>query len=309
MTADAEVYFLDVRQAHATVITAGSSGVLVVDCPLSGAVRAEEIISETSSERLDIVVTHRDLDHCGGIAKLVRRFANEESRIYMNPAFAISAAQSDFPLVRTVLKGIISASQETGAEMKGAVRGDQSSLGPLSWEVKSPAHVDVMNSAVGGSVNRSSIVLRVDVASRTFLIPGDLDDVGISNIIKAGEDLSAHVVLLPHHGARLSRIEELLTAVDPDYAIVSAGRRMTHPAKETLDAASLHGCILMCTQVSRHCEPADMIDPACAGEIVFSVGASGHLEVSPDRDRHREVIVTLTSAVCEPKSGHTASSS
>jgi len=137
----------------------------------------------------------------------------------------------------------------------------------------------------------------VQIGSFTFLIPGDIDDKAASELLDNGTELSADVFLLPHHGAKLATIEALLAAVDPNYVVISAGRRKTHPDLETLRAAASYDCRLMCTQATRHCHPDDLADKHCAGTIVFDL-SGGSLSVDPPTARHRKRINQLERPVC-----------
>ena len=290
------VHFLDVGQAHATVAVDADSAV-VVDCPQRGVKPASEVLATTDPVRLDIVVTHRDLDHCGGVHELLRRFGNSATKLYLNAAMSVSPRPTDQPRVKAVLRSILSAADEVGARAKHALRDELGLAGTIGWVALAPTHRQVLETAVGGSVNRSSVVLRLELAGNRFLIPGDIDDDAVAELLHSGVEISANVFLLPHHGAKLQRFSELLAAVDPRYVVVSAGRRPYHPALETLRAAAKYNCRIMCTEVATHCHRGAIDPQHCAGSIVFRL-KDGSLDVAPSEAEHLVRIHQLDSPVC-----------
>lgn len=291
------VHFLDVGQAHAT-IAVDSDSALVVDCPLRGVREASRLLSQLKLAKLDVVVTHRDLDHCGGIDKLLRRFGNESTTLYINPLAPRPPSRERQPRVETVLRSILSALDEVGANPEHALEGRTGSTGKISWSVLAPPFRRVLGTALlGGSINRSSVVLMLCLGSFRFLIPGDIDDIAVEELLESGTQLSANVFLLPHHGARLTKINRLLEAVDPQYVIVSAGRRETNPHLPTLQVAASYDCRLMCTQATFHCHPGSLSSNHCAGSIVFDL-SSGSLVVKPSLSSHKSRIDQLATPVC-----------
>ena len=290
-----EVHFLDVGQAHATIAVAADSA-LVVDCPRDGAEQATALLNKLNLAQFDIVVTHQDMDHCEGVQDLLQLFGKPSTTLYMNPVGRPKPEKR--PHVRTVLEGILSAVEDIGASTAGAVAEMVGNTGPIGWSVLAPPHEHLLKAnLLGNVVNRLSVVVLVRVGDFTFLIPGDIDDKAARELLKGDAQLSADVFLLPHHGAKLTIIDELLAAVDPEHAVISAGRRNTHPAIETLRAAASYNCRLMCTQATHHCHPSDLADKHCAGTIVFDL-SGGYLSVDPSPARHRERINQLERPVC-----------
>ena len=278
------------------MVAVDADSALVVDCPRGGVEQAKALLSTLNLAQFDVVVTHQDMDHCGGVKDLLERFGNRSTTLYMNPVGRSRLQHHSH--AKTVLQGILSAVVDTGASTADAVVDTVGNTGSIGWSVLAPRHVRVLGANLLGDVaNRLSVVVLVRVGSFTFLIPGDIDDVAARELLDIGTELSADVFLLPHHGARLATIYRLLAAVDPKYAVISAGRRKTHPAIETLRAAASYNCRLMCTQATRHCHPGDLADKHCAGTIVFDL-SGGSLSVDPSPTRHRERINQLERPVC-----------
>ena len=293
-----EVHFLNVGQAHATVAV-DDDAALVVDCPRSGVAQATALLKALNPARFDVVVTHQDMDHCEGIPSLLRQFGTPSTTLHMNPVSR--PRRQNNPRVKTVLQGLLSAVQEIGASTTNADANTVGNTGSIGWSVLAPPHARILEANLlknlGNVVNRLSAVVLVQIGDSTFLIPGDIDDAAARELLDSGTSLSADVLLLPHHGAKLATIDQLLAAVDPDYVVISAGRRMTHPAIDTLLSTASYGCRLMCTQATRHCHPNDLTEQHCAGTIVFDL-SGGALAVHPSPNRHRQRINQLQQPVC-----------
>ncbi len=86
-------------------------------------------------------------------------------------------------------------------------------------------------------LNDSSLVLRLLWNGRPLaLIPGDIEARGLVDLLDTDQDLSARVLLVPHHGSRSSADPEFYRRVDPETAVVSRGfmNRFGVPHQEVL---------------------------------------------------------------------------
>jgi competence protein ComEC len=86
----------------------------------------------------------------------------------------------------------------------------------------------------GKGVNDRSLVLRVVKDGKgLILIPGDVEQRGQGHLLGHGIDLSAQVLVLPHHGSKSSLLREFYQAVRPEVALCSNGYlnhfRFPHP--------------------------------------------------------------------------------
>lgn len=86
-------------------------------------------------------------------------------------------------------------------------------------------------------MNDNSIVIKVEYKNNAFLFTGDAEEEAENDMIKAGSDLTADVLKVGHHGSRTSTSDKWLDAVNPEIAVISAGKdnKYGHPSKEVLD--------------------------------------------------------------------------
>lgn len=84
--------------------------------------------------------------------------------------------------------------------------------------------------------NQNSAVLSFTVGRYDLLVMGDADAAVEREIIARGDDLSADILRVGHHGSSTSTTEELLDAVDPSRAVISCGKNSYgHPTSAVLE--------------------------------------------------------------------------
>ncbi len=107
-----------------------------------------------------------------------------------------------------------------GVTVRTLRRGDTLSLGDRT-------SVDVLwpsEGRVGLSANDTSLVLRITCDDKRILLPGDLSEVGQSELLRQPEQLRADVLVLPHHGGWCKTLPAFVEAVHPSVILVSGNR-------------------------------------------------------------------------------------
>lgn len=90
----------------------------------------------------------------------------------------------------------------------------------------------------GVETNTASIVAKLIYGETSVLLTGDSPTTIEDYLISAdSEVLDSDILKLGHHGSRTSTSERFLSAVSPDYAIISAGKDNSygHPHREVLE--------------------------------------------------------------------------
>ena len=234
------VVALDVGQGDAILVQSAQAAVLV-DAGGSfgtgsdpGQATVVPALRALGVRRVDLfIVSHGDLDHRGGAPAVLRSLEVGEVWLPLgsggDPAFAALADAARRERVPVF---------ERGAGSRPWVRGGLVAT-PL-WPRRD---------AGGVSRNDRSLVVRVAVAGRRVLLPGDLEAEGEQALLASRADLRADVLKLPHHGSRSSSTRAFLAAVGASVAISSApceGRfRMPHP--EVVRRTHAHGASLWWT--------------------------------------------------------------
>lgn len=83
--------------------------------------------------------------------------------------------------------------------------------------------------------NDMSIVTKLTYGKNTVLFCGDIEENGISHLIK--NDIESDILKVPHHGAYSNNLGELTKKVKPKISIISCGKNNVYgfPKKETLN--------------------------------------------------------------------------
>lgn len=100
--------------------------------------------------------------------------------------------------------------------------------------------------------NNNSLVTRIAFGSRSFVFPGDImSDAEKELVAMHGENLSADVLMAPHHGSRTSTTSLFLDHVKPEYFVISAGwkNRFRYPHKAVVQRCEKRQCRILRTDI------------------------------------------------------------
>lgn len=163
-------------------------------------------------ERVDmLVLSHRDADHTGGAAAVLAMQPQARALGSIEPQHELQALRPVAPC-------------EAGQRWQ---------WDGVQFEVLHPAPGAL---AAGGKPNTLSCVLRIAAApaagGASALLAGDIEQPQEQALVMAGVDLSADVLLVPHHGSKTSSSAAFLDAVQPAVALAQVGfrNRFGHPA-------------------------------------------------------------------------------
>ena len=218
-----KVSFLDVGQGDAILIETPDGKQMLVDGGADTAV-LRQLGKELGffDRTLDLVVTtHPDADHIGGLVSVLER--------YKVSAILETSNSKKTP----VTEAFTAATAAEGATITDADAGQEIALGEgVVLRVLSPAG-DESN----WESNTASIVIRVEYGSTSVMLTGDAP-LEIENYLvdTYPQFLKSNILKLGHHGSKTSSSDAWLDAVDPDYAVVSAGigNRYGHPHQEVM---------------------------------------------------------------------------
>ena len=155
-----------------------------------------------------LIVSHADLDHAGGLPGLLQQMPVQHL------------------LLGEAIEGMAAEPCRAGQRFR---------LGEIQVEVLYPFTNEQGNAA--------SCVVRVQLNGLSILLTGDISRREEARLLARNIDLSADILLVPHHGSNGSSSAEFLAAVSPRLSIVSAGYRNAHrhPRPEVLERLSVVG--------------------------------------------------------------------
>ena len=222
------VAVLDVGQGDATVLSKNNQAVIwdgggQVLKPLgdnTGEWVVLPYLRYLGIERADAVLTHADADHALGILEAMD--AGVVKRLIVPTSLA-----ADDGLATLILE--TAAANDVPVYALGA--GDMPQLlSGVSFSILHPQ-------AASGTGNNGSLVCRVAYGEASFLLTGDVELAGETQMLADyGAYVDVDVLKLAHHGSRSSSAEAFLLAASPGVAVASAGQnnRYGHPAAEVV---------------------------------------------------------------------------
>jgi competence protein ComEC len=179
--------------------------------------------------RVDLLVlSHRDADHVGGAASLLRAL----------PVRALSSSlEPGHPLLPGDPEGVPHAPCHAGQRWV---------WDGVAFEVLHPPQADLQRSTL--KPNAVSCVLRVQGANGSLLLAGDIEALQEAALVREqAAKLKSDVLLVPHHGSKTSSTPAFLQAVAPRIAIVQAAHRSRfgHPAPAVLARYQAQGAAVV----------------------------------------------------------------
>lgn len=225
------VSFLDVGQGDAIYIEAPNGNQVLIDGGRGRqTLRALGRVMPFFDRSLDLVIaTHPDQDHIGGLPDVLSRMQIDAVVTTENTSEtgAYEAFENEIQDERATR--VLARAGERIILDEGVV-----------LEILSPDR-DV----AGWETNTASIVARLSYGAQSFLFTGDAPQeiekyIVSKNTNTTSSGLNSTVLKLGHHGSRTSTSRAFLSAVNPSYTIISAGKENTygHPHKEVMDLLS-----------------------------------------------------------------------
>lgn len=208
------IAFLSVGHGGCTVIETSGGKVLVYDAgsmtgpDLSRRVIIPYLWSRGLTHIDDLFISHADLDHFSGVPDLLERVAVR--RVTLTPSFA----DRNTPAVRRVRDDF----QRRGIETRIIKAGDSEQIDDLKLDILHPPLF-----GPEGKENARSLVMLVRKSSFATLLTGDLEDLGLDQLLRSPPP-GLDVFMAPHHGGRLANPVRLAAWARPRITISNQGR-------------------------------------------------------------------------------------
>ena len=213
-----EMHFIDVGQALSVLVECDGQFMLYDGGNVDDGSYVVSYLQNLGVEELQYVFcSHAHEDHVGGLAAALAYFPADH--VYSPVTEASTKCFQDF----------VKYTQQQGLQVEVPAAGTVWPLGSATVTMLGPV-------AQYDNTNDTSIVLRVDYGSTSFLLTGDMESDAERDLVNSGANLKADVLQVGHHGSSTSTSYIFLNAVLPEMGIISCGvnNKYGHPHEETL---------------------------------------------------------------------------
>ena len=213
-----EVHFIDVGQALSVLVECDGQFMLYDGGNVDDGSLIVSYLQSQGVERLEYVFcSHAHEDHVGGLAAALAYF----------PAYHVYSPVTEAST--KCFKDFVKYTQQQGLQVEVPAVGTMWPLGGATVTMLGPV-------AQYSDTNDTSIVLRIDYGSTSFLLTGDMEKTAETDLVNSGANLKADVLQVGHHGSGTSTGYAFLNAVLPEMGIISCGvnNKYGHPHEETL---------------------------------------------------------------------------
>lgn len=232
-----QMVFFDVGQGDSTLFRTEAGDVLLD----AGAENAQETLCrklrDCGVKKLALLIlSHPDEDHIGGADAVLESFPTD--LVLTNGVMPDDESNER-------LRG---TADRLGVPLRAAKTGDTFRFGSAVFSVLYP---DEETERTAG--NRAGLVVRVQYGEVSVLMMGDAERETEQKLLDLGAaHLQANILHVGHHGSQTSSGEDFLSAVHPDYAVISCGvgNSYGHPDGRTIARLSGVGAVILRTDLS-----------------------------------------------------------
>lgn len=218
------VAFLDVGQGDAIFVEAPNGNQILIDGGPNKSVLRELSKQMPFYDRMidAVILTHPHLDHYAGLNEVIKKY---KISLEIDPGTKNKGA--GFAEFENLIK-------DKSIKRLYAKRG-------IKINLDKDLYLDILLPVLNDenlSEHDGMLVSRLVYKNNSFLLTGDTED-NLENYLLAfgADNLKSDVLKVGHHGSKTSTSESFLGWVNPDLAVISAGKgnKYGHPHKEVTD--------------------------------------------------------------------------
>ena len=184
------------------------------------------LLAANDAPRLDAVInSHPDVDHAGGLDHLLRAF--RAGALFHNGRDAAGERLGPWREIRAQVPGAVLNAGDA------VLLGDGYILEVLH-PPRTPGPGEDETGAAAWTGNDASLVLRLTRDGEGLaLFTGDAEPAALRRLLATGADLSARILVAPHHGSDRSFMPEFYETVRPELVLAGCGfrNRWGYPGK------------------------------------------------------------------------------
>ncbi len=212
------MHFIDVGQALSVLVECDGKFMLYDGGNVDDGSLLVSYLQAKGVEQLEyLFCSHAHEDHVGGLSAVLAYF----------PVYHVYSPVTE--ATTACFKNFVKYTQQQNLQVEIPQVGDVWQLGGARVELLGPV-------AQYEDTNDTSLVLRIDYGSTSYLLTGDMEKTAESALVASGANLKADVLQVGHHGSSTSTGYAFLNDVLPEMGIISCGadNKYGHPHEETL---------------------------------------------------------------------------
>lgn len=268
-----QVHYMDVGQGDAVLIACDGEFMLIDAGKNDQGTAIQLYLQSQKTDALKYVIgTHPDADHIGGMDVVITKF--DCGTVFLPEEEKDTITYRD----------VIDAMKYKGYKKTVPSVGDTYTLGGAEFTIIGPPEN-------AEDSNDNSIALILTHGENRFYFEGDASEKEEAAILAAGIEMDADVYMAGHHGSKTSSSDDVLDAVNPEFAVISVGEGNSygHPHAEILNKLRSRG-----VQVYRTDEQGTIVAESDGKTIAFNCTPSDSWQTGEASGGSETVMVHVT---------------
>lgn len=326
-TSSPNLTILDVGHGQCVVLQ-DARGTVIFDAG-SGSTLLEFLDESAITEIDTVIISHADADHLSGLLSLLSAATVQVRHVHLN-----SDATKTSDIWQDLRYAVADATARAATSVTIGVTTSNTqefARGDVEIEILYPDPAVAMAGPGGTDLkgrkltaNSMSVVARINYQSiPRLLLTGDIDAVGLENLLEVLPSPQSDVLVFPHHGGHPSQgnpatfASSLVQAVQPNLIVFSIGRGRYQTPRPDIVAgirSVLPNVTIACTQLSNNCAlsvpsaPPTHTAPivargrihrsCCAGSIRLMLQSDGIQFIPPLQDHQDFITANAPTALC-----------
>jgi competence protein ComEC len=203
---------MELHKADAILIECGEKTILVDGGENADGQKVLQLLAERQIKKLDLVIaTHAHSDHIGGLDAVLNKYGADSVLMSRIPDAQVPT--------NTTYTDFIKAITDKNIPVTEAKPMREIALGEMKLTVLAPVGTKYDN------LNDTSVVVRLDYKSNSFLLTGDAEAPSEKDIMADPERtklLDCDVLKVAHHGSNTSSTKKYIEAVTPEIALITS---------------------------------------------------------------------------------------
>lgn len=199
-----KIYFFNAGKADAILISNNDKCIMIDTGEES---LSSEILSYFKSHnitKLDyLIITHFDKDHVGSASAIIDNIE------------ITNVLQSNYPKESEYYDNYVNSLANKGITAKTISDSHTFALGDVKFTVNGPTEIYDEDES-----NNSSLIVRVNYKDSNYLFMGDSQNDRIKDYLSQTKD-KFDFIKIPYHGNYQKQLDNLLKAVEPEYAVIT----------------------------------------------------------------------------------------